>query len=52
MSRVLDGGAGEDRGGIEDKSIDSGDRGRFPDADEGEEAPDTGGELEPRRLFV
>lgn len=41
MSRVFDGGAGEDRGGSEERSIDSGERGRLLDIDDG----DAGGEL-------
>lgn len=44
ISRVFDGGAGDVRPGIEDKSIDSGDLERFFDNDPGEVVADTGGE--------
>ena len=44
MRRVLDGGAGEDRGGREVRSRDRGDRDLFWDI-EGEEPADCGGEL-------
>jgi len=42
---VFVGGEGEDRGGIEPKSIERGERDRFADS-EGEEEPDTGGEFD------
>lgn len=44
IRRVLEGGAGWERGGREDKSRDSGERARFADNEPGEEAVETGGE--------
>ena len=44
MRRVFDGGAGEERGGNEVRSSESGDRDRFFDT-VGEEPADCGGEL-------
>jgi len=41
---VLDGGAGDDRPGSEDRSIDSGDLDRFPDSEPGEDVAEAGGE--------
>ena len=46
ISRVLDGGAGWESGGIEDKSIERGDRDRFCESEAGDEAVEVGGELE------
>lgn len=43
IRRVFDGGAGEDNGGILEKSSDSGDRDRFSD-NEGDEGPECGGD--------
>lgn len=44
MSSVLEGGAGELKPGIEDRSIDKGDLDRFFDSEPGEDVADTGGE--------
>lgn len=44
MRSVFEGGAGEIRPGIEDKSNDKGDLDRFADNEPGEDAPETGGE--------
>ncbi len=44
IRRVLEGGAGCERGGREDKSSDRGERERFADNEPGEEAVETGGE--------
>lgn len=45
MSRVLEGGAGCERGGKEERSRDKGERERFEGMDRGEDAVDVGGEL-------
>lgn len=44
MRRVLDGGAGDDRPGTEDKSMDSGDLDLFRDSEPGDDAAEAGGE--------
>ncbi len=47
ISRVFVGGAGEERGGMEDRSMDNGDRERFCD-NEGDEPAEFGGDARSR----
>lgn len=51
IRRVLEGGAGCESGGREDKSMERGDRDRFADNEQGEDAVEVGGELA-ERLWV
>lgn len=44
IRRVFEGGAGEIRPGIEERSMDSGERDRLADNEPGDDAPETGGE--------
>lgn len=48
IRRVLEGGAGCDRGGRDERSSDRGDRDRLCDNEAGDEAVDVGGEFEDR----